>query len=400
MSMSITDKYSAGAASATRSGGSQRKLRITIVAETFLPNINGVTNSVLRVIENMTQFGHEVTVIAPGPGVDVYNNSPVVRLSSFGLPGYAGIRLSRSAGELKQAIIASQPDVLHVAAPAILGRIALKLASELGIPAVAIYQTDIAGFASRYFLSALKKPLWSYVRSVHSRASLTLAPSTAATWDLRERGVRNVARWMRGVDLERFSPKHRNEDLRRDWAPNGEIIIGYVGRLAREKQVERLQELLEIPGVRVVVVGDGPLKKKLEKSMPSARFVGFQSGNALSQMYASFDLFVHTGVDETFCQSVQEALASGVPVIAPAAGGPLDLVLHGFNGYLWNPSSSVSLKGAVVELVRHQVKRERLASNTRSSIESRPWVSVMRELEGHYCSLIDGLEFAYMEMSV
>jgi phosphatidylinositol alpha 1,6-mannosyltransferase len=150
----------------------------------------------------------------------------------------------------------------------------------------------------------------------------------------------------------------------------------------------------------VVVVGDGPLKKKLEKSRPSARFVGFQSGNALSQMYASFDLFVHTGVDETFCQSVQEALASGVPVIAPAAGGPLDLVLHGFNGYLWNPSSSVSLKGAVVELVRHQVKRERLASNTRSSIESRPWVSVMRELEGHYCSLIDGLEFAYMEMSV
>jgi phosphatidylinositol alpha 1,6-mannosyltransferase len=301
---------------------------------------------------------------------------------------------------LKQAIIASQPDVLHVAAPAILGRIALKLATELGIPAVAIYQTDIAGFASRYFLSALKKPLWSYVRSVHSRAALTLAPSTAATWDLRERGVRNVARWMRGVDLERFSPKHRNEDLRKDWAPNGEIIIGYVGRLAREKQVERLQELLEIPGVRVVVVGDGPLKKKLEKSMPSARFVGFQSGNALSQMYASFDLFVHTGVDETFCQSVQEALASGVPVIAPAAGGPLDLVLHGFNGYLWNPSSSVSLKGAVVELVRHQVKRERLASNTRSSIESRPWVSVMRELEGHYCSLIDGLEFAYMEMSV
>ena len=91
--MSITDKHSAGAASATRSGGSQRKLRITIVAETFLPNINGVTNSVLRVVENMTQFGHEVTVIAPGPGVDVYNNSPVIRLRSFGLPGYAGIRL-------------------------------------------------------------------------------------------------------------------------------------------------------------------------------------------------------------------------------------------------------------------------------------------------------------------
>jgi phosphatidylinositol alpha 1,6-mannosyltransferase len=108
---------------------------------------------------------------------------------------------------------------------------------------------------------------------------------------------------------------------------------------------------------------------------------------------------VHTGVDETFCQSVQEALASGIPVIAPAAGGPLDLVQHGFNGYLWAPTSQVSLKGAVVELARHQLKRERLAAQARKSVEMRPWVSVMRELEGHYRSLVDGLEFAYSEMS-
>ena len=376
-----------------------KKLRITIVAETFLPVVNGVTNSVLRVIENMTQFGHEVTVIAPGPGVDVYQGARIIRLPSFGLPGYSGIRLSRSVKELEEALLASRPNIVHVAAPAILGREALNIAETHGIPAVAIYQTDIAGFASRYRLSYLHKPIWTYVKAVHSKAALTLAPSTAAVWDLRERGVRNVARWMRGVDLERFAPQFRNEQLRKKWAPNGEVIVGYVGRLAREKQVERLIEISRIPGVRVVIVGEGPLRKKLERSMPNVVFLGFQSGNNLSEAYASFDLFVHTGVDETFCQSVQEALASGIPVIAPATGGPLDLVQHGFNGYLWAPTSQVSLKGAVVELARHQLKRERLAAQARNSVEMRPWVSVMRELEGHYRSLVDGLEFAYSEMS-
>lgn len=385
-----------------KSGVSQfgtKKLRITIVAETFLPVVNGVTNSILRVIENMTQFGHEVTVIAPGPGEDLYQGVKIIRLPSFGLPGYSGIRLSRSMKELEKALLDSRPNIVHVAAPAILGREALNIAETHGIPAVAIYQTDIAGFASKYHLSYLHKPIWTYVKAVHSKAALTLAPSTAAVWDLRERGVRNVARWMRGVDLERFAPRFRNEQLRKEWAPNGEVIVGYVGRLAREKQVERLIEISRIPGVRVVIVGEGPLRKKLERSMPNVVFLGFQSGNCLSEAYASFDLFVHTGVDETFCQSVQEALASGIPVIAPAAGGPLDLVQHGFNGYLWAPTSRVSLKGAVVELVRHQLKRERLASQARKSVEMRPWVSVMRELEGHYRSLVDGLEFAYSEMS-
>lgn len=140
------------------------------------------------------------------------------------------------------------------------------------------------------------------------------------------------------------------------------------------------------------------MTSKLRRRMPNATFVGFKTGAELSRFHASFDLFVHTGVDETFCQAVQEALASGVPVVAPAAGGPLDLVRHDVNGYLWTEHSAVSLNGAVEELVRHQVKRERLAAMARPSVESRTWSSVMDELEGHYMTVTSGLGFAYREV--
>ena len=383
--------------------GEQRSLSILVVAETFLPVVNGVTNSVLRVVEHMTSRGHSVRVVAPGSAMrhgetERSGEIEVFRARSLPVPGYGGLRVGVGTAALDDAITSERPDVLHIAAPAVLGARALNRARELGIPTIAIYQTDLAGFASRYHLSAVRRPIWRVVSSLHDRADLTLAPSTAAVWDLRQRGVSNVVRWMRGVDLERFNPSHRDPALRHELAPNGEVIVGYVGRLAREKQVERLAGVSRMPGVRVVIVGDGPMTSKLRRQMPNATFVGFKTGAELSRFHASFDLFVHTGVDETFCQAVQEALASGVPVVAPAAGGPLDLVRHDVNGYLWTEHSSVSLNGAVEELVRHQVKRERLAAMARPSVESRTWSSVMDELEGHYMTVTSGLGFAYREV--
>jgi phosphatidylinositol alpha 1,6-mannosyltransferase len=181
-------------------------------------------------------------------------------------------------------------------------------------------------------------------------------------------------------------------------APDGQVIVGYVGRLAREKQVDRLVDVSRMPNVKLVIAGDGPHRSRLERDMPTAHFTGFLQGQELSRCYASLDLFVHTGIDETFCQSVQEALAAGVPVVAPARGGPLDLVRHGENGYLWSPDSEVSLIGAVSELVENSIKREKMASRARESVIERTWTSVMSELEGHYRSVVSGLEFAYREL--
>lgn len=375
------------------------RLRIAVVAETFLPAVNGVTNSVLRVAEHMRGRGHEVLIVAPAPGPTEVDGCEVVRVPSVELPRYPDLHIGRPSRIVTSALRDFRPDVVHVAAPVMLGLLGLRAARKLDVPTVAVYQTDLAGFAERYGLGACAGAVWRWLAWVHDQADLTLAPSTAATWDLRHRGVARVARWMRGVDTHRFHPRFRSEEVRSSLGGDDGVVVGYVGRLAKEKQVERLQGVLAEPAARLAIVGDGPARADLEKCLSGATFAGFRTGEDLSRHVASLDVFVHTGVDETFCQAVQEALAAGVPVVAPAAGGPLDLVQHGLNGFLWNPQSPVSLTGAIHELVHSPLLREQMGAAARASVQARTWPAIMDELEGHYRATISGLAFAYGELA-
>jgi phosphatidylinositol alpha 1,6-mannosyltransferase len=190
--------------------------------------------------------------------------------------------------------------------------------------------------------------------------------------------------WRRGVDSERFRPEHRSEQLRRELAPNGEVLVGYVGRLAGEKRVELLAALADLPGVKLVVVGEGPAEKRLRGLLPGAAFPGFLDGARLSEAYASLDVFVHTGADETFCQAVQEAMASGVPVVASAAGGPVDLVAPERTGLLFTPDSGEELRGCVVRLAADPELRAVWGAAGRAAVEHRSWTAVGDELLRHY----------------
>ena len=191
-------------------------------------------------------------------------------------------------------------------------------------------------------------------------------------------------RWARGVDLERFTPQARSERWREALAPNGEIIVGYVGRLAAEKEVQLLAGLAEVPTVKLVVVGDGPARAALQRKLPGAAFLGFQGGAELSTSYASLDIFVHTGAHETFCQAAQEALASGVPIVAPAAGGLLDLVQQDDNGLHFTPGSALDLRTQVMRLVTDDVGRVALGMGARRSVLGRTWEAIGDQLVGHY----------------
>ncbi len=366
-----------------------------MVAETFLPTVNGVSNSVLQVASQLRQRGHDVAIIAPAPGDDHAGGVPVIRVPSIEVPGYPGTRLGRPSRAVAATLRALDPDVVHVAAPVILGAHAIRAARRRGLPTVAIYQTDLPGFAKRYGLGASSAALWRWILWVHEQADLTLAPSSSALWELRERGLSRVARWARGVDNERFQPARRDDELRHQLGAGGSVLVGYVGRLAKEKQIERLRPLLAVPSLRVVVVGDGPARAELERALAGATFTGFRGGLELARYVASLDVFVHTGLDETFCQALQEALASGVPVVAPAAGGPLDLVQHGVNGFLWNPQAPRTMVGAVRELANSPLLRERMSSAAQASVAARTWPVVVDELEGHYRATIGGLAFAY-----
>ncbi len=365
-------------------------VRVAIVAECFLPEVNGVTNSVLRVVEHLERYGHQCLVIAPGPGPTSYRSAHVERVAGFSLPLYRSLSIGVPGRRIVRILRSFDPDVVHLAAPAVLGAAGARAARLLGIPAVAIYQTDIAGFARRYGLSSAGPAIWAWLRWVHQQTELTLAPSTLAAWELRSHGISPVRLWARGVDLDRFAPAHRSARWHSGVAPGGEVVVGYVGRLAKEKQVHLLGCLQHLPGCRLVVVGDGPARNSLERAMPGATFLGHLNGEGLSRALASIDVFVHTGADETFCQSLQEALASGVPVVAPASGGPLDLVRHGENGWLYPPGKPELLASAVGALVASPLLRRAMADRARASVSRRTWEVLGHELIGHYRSVVDG----------
>lgn len=362
-------------------------MRVVIVTESFPPDVNGVAHCALQTARHLVDRGHHPLVVAPataaGSGPDAQSPCPVIRVPSLPLPGYPQVRVALPSRRVAAAITEHRADIVHLASPFILGVRGMAAAARLGIPAVAVYQTDLAGYA-RTYVGAGEATAWRRIRSVHAAADRTLAPSSAALGDLEAHGVPRVRLWPRGVDTERFRPEYRDEALRRELAPNGELIIGYVGRLAPEKQVELLAGACRLKGVRVVIVGDGPSQPHLTEALPGAVFLGRRTGDELARIFASLDIFVHTGPFETFCQTVQEAMASGVPVVAPAAGGPLDLVAHGRTGFLFPPRDEAAVTDAVRTLAADPELRATYGAAARDMVEGRTWAAVGDQLISHY----------------
>ncbi|WP_127793119.1 glycosyltransferase [Agromyces sp. LHK192] len=376
-------------------------MKVALFAETFLPQMNGVVNSLLRVIEHLHARGDEVLVIAPRAGrgepdatlegVGVPPGAAARYLRSVPLPGYPDVRLAfASTAQLARVLHGFDADVVHLASPFVLGWQGVQAARTVGIPAVAVYQTDVPAYAERYGLPIARPALERHLIRLHNRATLTLAPSSAARDRLAGLGVERVRPWARGVDTELFHPSRRSESVRRELAPDGEVVIGYVGRLAPEKQVGDLAAFAGLPGVRLVVVGDGPERAALERVLPGAVFTGFRSGVALAETVASFDVFVHPGEHETFCQTVQEALASGVPVVATGRGGPVDLVQSSRTGWLYRPGDLGDLRARVEDLVGDAAKRQAFGIAARASVGGRGWARLGDELVGHYEDAIEG----------
>src|SRR5918994_61885 len=307
--------------------------------------MNGVTHSLLQVLRHLERRGHDSLVVAPrsGPIDHTLYGARAVLLPSMPLPSYPDVRVTlATAHRLAGVMREHQADVVHLASPFVLGWRGVLAAESLGIPTVAVYQTDIPAYAERYGVPGAAPALTRHLGRLHRRATLTLAPSSSALERLAAVGVDRLRLWRRGVDTERFTPDRRSLGWRREVAPGGELIVGYVGRLAPEKQVEDLQAI------------------------------------------ASFDVFVHPGESETFCQTIQEALASGVPVVATGRGGPLDLVHSSVNGWLYRPGDLDDLRDRVRDLVGDDAKRRAFGERARESVAGRGWDRLGDELLDHY----------------
>ncbi len=362
------------------------------MTESFLPSLNGVTTSVCRVLDHLADSGHDAVVICPGPAPATYRGFPVHTVSGITVRQF---RIGSPIAEVQRVLDRYRPDVVHAASPFGLGWRGLAAGRNLGIPTVAVYQTDMPSYLAQHagpLSTSVSNASWRWIRHLHSLADVTLAPSSATLQELQRHGVPRSALWSRGVDTDLYNPALKAStavrSLRQCVAPRGETIIGYVGRLAPEKQVHRLAEAADLPGTSLMIVGDGPSRPRLEQLMPRAHFVGFKQGLELAQAYAALDVFVHTGVNETFGQTLQEAMAAGLPVVAPAAGGPLDIVKPGVTGFLFDPDRAGALRQSVGTLVADDAMRARMCDSARRKMEARSWSGVCDELLEFYGAVI------------
>jgi phosphatidylinositol alpha 1,6-mannosyltransferase len=371
------------------------KMRVAVVTESFLPSTNGVTNSVIKILESLKAEGHEAIIIAPTSPFTEYLGFPVIRTTNI---LFRTFPVALPLINMTSILRSFRPDVVHVASPFLLGRQALAVSRRLSIPCVAVYQTDIAGYTSRYGLGLLGAVGRQLVRNIHRLADVTLAPTHETARYLRDMGVTRVAVWGRGVDTKQYYPQRRTSApvhvLRDRIAPNHELVIGFVGRIAPEKQVGRFRELFGLKNAVFLIVGDGPERAALQEEFADhpVTFTGALHGDDLANAYAAMDVFVHCGEEETFGQTIQEALASGVPVVAPAAGGPLALITSGENGFLVDPREPEAYRKAVKKILKHADVRHDMRIAARASVSGKSWAANNAKLFKHYAGLI-GVEY-------
>lgn len=360
--------------------------RVAVVTESFLPQINGVTNSVLRVLETFKQREIEALVIAPtapakkhlGFTVHTAISVPVLQFP-VAFPGPS----------ITRALDSFNPDVVHVAAPFMLGAQAIDWANRRGVASVAIYQTDISGYLQRYNLSFARPAMDRLIANIHEGATLNLAPTKSSAEYLRSLGLGNVQIWGRGVDRDLFNPSYKatreSQSLRAKVAPNREIVVGFVGRLAQEKQVHRMAELFGLSGVRFLVVGDGPERERLEAQFHGypVHFTGALSGLDLACAYGAMDIFTHFGTEETFGQTIQEAQSAGLPVVAPNSGGPINLIDDGVTGYLVTHSEPGAYRKAVENLLDPAL-RATIGEQAEASVRGKSWAANNSALLEYY----------------
>lgn len=373
----------------------RRPLRLTLVTETFPPEINGVARTLHRWVEAFRERGHQVQLIRPRQHSEGRLPERVLGLP---LPFYPQMRFGvASPVRLRSILERSRPDLVHIATEGPLGWAALMAAGTLGLPVASSFHTNYDHYLNHYGLSGLEMPLLAYLRWFHNKTAVTLAPGRVAQQRLLAAGLQRVEIWSRGVDGWTFHPRHRDDGFRASLGlgPSDPLLL-YVGRLAAEKNLAallaafaRLRQRLPSPlqeRVKLAVVGDGPLFDSLRALAPAAvLFPGAQHGQVLSRWYASADLFAFPSQSETFGNVVLEAQASGLPVVGYDCQGVSERITHGVDGLL-TPKDG-DLTDNLDVLCRYSAMRTRLAIAARRTAERQDWKPILDALEHRYLHL-------------
>ncbi|NMG77481.1 glycosyltransferase family 4 protein [Aromatoleum diolicum] len=375
-------------------------LRIALVTETWLPEINGVALTLGRMVDGLIERGHHVQLVRPRQAPsDRAEDGPCfeeVLAHGVQIPSYQGLRFGLPARtRLFRLWSRQRPDVVHVATEGPLGWSAVSAATRLGIPVTSDFHTNFDCYSAHYGVAWLRRPVSAYLKRMHNRTAVTFVPTRAMAQDLRARGYRAVEVIARGVDTRRFHPVRRSAALRQSWGV-GEtaLAVVYVGRVAPEKNLPLVLEAFDAirrvhADARLIIVGDGPSRKPLQDSHPEHVFAGMRSGDDLAAHYASGDLFLFPSLSETYGNVTIEAMASGLCVVAYDCAAAAEVIASGREGMLAPPGDADAFVTQSLIAAGDAALRRRLGAAARVRSESLDWERIHDRFAGALQTVVD-----------
>lgn len=367
-------------------------MRIAIIAEVFLPKVDGVVIRTMNLIRQLLDRGDEVLVVCPEALAERNSPVPVVEFRSFPFPAYPEYRIGLPDARLAASLREFAPDVVHFINPFAFGFRCFDLLNKSGLdlPCVFSFHTLYGEFVKRYgLMKPLSRVLWWLMRDYHNCADTNLTVSTIMQDDLKRRGFERVEFWPPAVDSKLFHPQQARAEMRDRLTAGRSVdkLLLTVSRLAPEKNVGFLAEVLKrVPNAALAVIGDGPQRAELEQLFQglNVNFVGYLTGAELASAYASADAFVYASETETMGNVVLEAMASGLPVVAPRAGGIPSLVRERETALLFAPGDVAEAANHINQLLSDDALRRQIADDARQQAADWDWNRSADRVRGHY----------------
>lgn len=386
-------------------------LNIAVVTETYPPDINGVAHTLSKIVDGLQARGHVIWLVRPrqqsAEVASKHDRFQEILVRGLPIPFYRQLRLGLPAKrELLRLWALQRPDIVHIATEGPLGWSALQAARKLKLPVSTDFRTNFHAYSHHYGIGWLRGAILAYMKKFHNAAQATMVPTTQLEGELAASGFKRLAVVPRGIDTRLFSPSHRSASLRKSWgAGEDSRVLIYVGRLAVEKNLGLVIQCyrslkLQHPDIKLVLVGDGPMRAELEQKHPDIVFAGFRVGEDLAQHYASADIFAFASKTETFGNVTIEAMASGLAVVAFRHAAAGELITSGDNGMLAEPDREQGFEIAAHALLNDAELMRAMGAKAVTSARALGWPAVVEKTESifHKVLLEHGTPYAQLAL--
>lgn len=372
-------------------------MRLALFTDTYVPQMNGVALTLGRLTDYLNRRGVEHLVFTPKCTDEMAYSELIRPVPSVPFFLYPECRIALpNIISLRSELDRFRPHLLHMATPFNIGLCGLHYARKHRISHVASYHTHFDRYLTYYRMKRAVPLYWTYMKWFHQSCDATFVPSTDTMQHLHAQGFDRMLLWSRGVDCALYTPDKHTNAVRERYGITAPYLLLYVGRIAPEKDIDTLSAVMRtLPDslkerVHWLIVGDGPQLDELREQAPSnVTFAGYKQGEELAEIYASSDLFVFPSSTETFGNVVQEAMASGLPVIAANSGGVRDMIVPGKTGTLCEPRQPESFIQAIDAFVNAPEQGADFRQAARSFALGRSWDAIFDKLLEDYEQIID-----------